>query len=206
LSGYDEPETPPKFRWWQGAIFGLGLLLFVGFLGIGAWYLWSPNREVTQISQSSNPNPGPQVENLSTAPSHQPTGTITPQQVTVDHSADEELTRLREGRMAARSSEGIQIISALKQAENKYPNDYRFPYELSKLSIKGTRSHDDAFEPLARAAEKAIDSNKAAEMLSSLRADKNGDFHKLSHGHHEWDAIERALRNKDKKVLKASAH
>jgi len=39
-------------------------------------------------------------------------------------------------------------------------------------------------------------------MLNSFIADKDGDFYKLSHGHHEWEAIEQALRNKDKGVLK----
>ena len=42
-------------------------------------------------------------------------------------------------------------------------------------------------------------------MLTSLIAGKYGDFSKLSHGHHEWGAIEQALRNKDKGVLKVSA-
>ena len=60
--------------------------------------------------------------------------------------------------------------------------------------------------PLARAAQKAIDNGQADEVLNSLRADKDGDFHKLSHGHAEWQAIEQALRNKDKEMLKVSAH
>jgi hypothetical protein len=88
----------------------------------------------------------------------------------------------------------------------KYPTDYRVPYELSKLSIKVITSHHEAFEVLARAAQKAIDNGQADEMLNSLMADKHGDFHKLSHGHHEWEALEQALRNKDKGVLKVSAH
>ena len=206
LSGYGEPETPPPFRWWHGAIFGFVILLFVGGLGIGAWYLWSPSRSVTQASQSSNLNVVPSAQNVSTAGSYQPTSTITPQHATVDHSADEEIKRLREKRIAADSSESAEIISALEQGEKQYARDYRFPYELSKLSIKGIVTHHEAFESLARAAEKAIDSGKAEEMLNSLMADKDGDFYKLSHGHHEWERFEQALRNKDKKVLKASAH
>jgi hypothetical protein len=55
---------------------------------------------------------------------------------------------------------------------------------------------------LARAAQKAIDDGQAEEMLNRLMADKDGDFHKLSHGRHEWEAIEQALRNKDKGLLK----
>lgn len=206
LSAYGEPEAPAPFRWWHGAIFGLVLLLFVSALGIGAWYLWSPSRRVTQTSQPVNLNSGPSAENVPTAASDQPATSITPQQATPDHSADAEITRLRERRILAKPSESVEIISAFEQAEKKYPTDYRFPYELSKLSIKGTVSHREGFERLARAAEKAIDKGQADEMLNRLMADKDEDFHKLSHGHHEWDAIEEALRNKDKKVLKASAH
>lgn len=203
LSAYGEPEAQPPFRWWHGAIFGFLLLLFLGVLGIGGWYLWSPSRSVTQTAQPSNPNPGPHAENVSTAPSFEPTSTITPQEV---HSADEEITRLRERRIVANTSETIEIISALEQAEKEYPNDYRFPYELSKLSIKGTTSHAEAFEPLARATQKAIDNGQADEMLNRLIADKYGDFHKLSHGHYEWEAIEQALRKKEKAVLKTGTH
>ena len=186
-------------------IFGSLLLLLVGVLGIGAWYLWS-RQSMSQTLLPSNSNNGSPAANLSTAPSYEPTSTITPQQATLAQSADEEITRLRERRIVATPSEGAEIISTLQQAEKKYPNDYRFPYELSKLSIKGIVSHHEAFEPLSRAAEKAIDSGKADEMLNSLMSDKDGDFAKLSHGHHEWEALEQALRNKDKKVLKASAH
>lgn len=206
LSSYSEPETPSQFRWWHGVILGFLLLLFVSVLGTGGWYLWSQRRSITQTSQSSNSNPESAAENPSTAPSYQPTSAITPQRQTIDSTADEEIKRLRERRIGAKPSERVEIISALEQAEKKYPTDYRFPYELSKLSIKGRVSHHEAFERLARAAQKAIDNGEADEMLNGFMADKNGDFHKLSHGHHEWEAIEQALRNKDKGVLKVSAH
>ena len=203
LSTYSEPEAPSKFRWPHGLMVGFLLVLFVSLLGIGGWYLW--RRPVTQTSQSNTSTPDGMIENPSTAPSDQPTPTITPQQAPIA-SADEEIQQLRERRIGAEPSERVEIISALEQAENKYPNDYRFPYELSKLSIKGSISHHEAFEPLARAAQKAIDNGQADEMLNSFMADKDGAFHKLSHGHHEWEAIEQALRNKDKGVLKVSAH
>ena len=206
LSSFGEPETLSQFRWRHRVLFGFLVLLLVSVLGIGGWYLWSQRRSITQTSQPRNSNPEPKAENPSTAPSYQPTSAITPQQVTSASAADEELTRLRERRIAAKSSEGVEIIAALAQAEEKYPTDYRFPYELSKLSIKGTVSHHEAFEPLARAAEKAIDNDQADEMLNSLIANKDRDFHKLAQGHHEWEAIEQALRNKDKGVLKVRAH
>jgi len=43
-------------------------------------------------------------------------------------------------------------------------------------------------------------------MLDSLKADEDGDFYKLSRGHHEWQALEEALQNKDKAGLKALRH
>jgi hypothetical protein len=121
-------------------------------------------------------------------------------------SADDELKQLRERRINAPPSEAGQIIAALEAAEKKYPDDYRFPYERAKLSIKGTISHHEAFGPLFRAAEKAIDNGKAEEMLNSLLADKDSDFSKLSRGHHEWEALEQALRNKDKGALQVHRH
>lgn len=206
LSAYAEPETPSEFRWWHGVIFGFLLLAFVSAVGIGSWYLWSQGRTVTQTSQARNPVLGPPAQNSSNAPSYQATSHMPPQNVSIASTADQEIERLREKRIGALPSEGIEIISALEQAEKRYPTDYRFPYELSKLSIKGIVSHHDAFEPLIRAAQKAIDNGHADEMLSSLMADKDGDFVKLSHGHHEWEKLEQALRNKDKGVLKVSAH
>ena len=206
LSSYSEPQTPTQFRWSHGLRFGFVLLLFVSVVGIGSWYLWSQRRSVTQTSQTSNFNPEPTTENRSTTPSYEPTPTITPQEATIASTADEELKQLRERRVGANPSARVEIISALDQAEKQYQNDYRFPYELSKLSIKGTSSHHEAFESLARAARKAIDKGQAEEMLNRLLADKDGDLHKLSHGHHEWEAIEQALRNKDTGLLKVSAH
>ena len=206
LSGYGEAETASESRSSHGVILGFLLLAFISALGIGAWYWWSEGGSVTQTSQPSNSNPGPLNQNPSTAPSDQRMSTMTPQKATSTSTGDEEIKRLRERRIGARPSESVEIISAIEQGEKKYPTDYRFPYELSKLSIKGITSHHEAFEPLARAAQKAIDNGQADEMLNGLMTDKDGDFHKLSHGHREWKALEEALRNRDKRLLKASIH
>ena len=205
FSSYDDREIPSQIPR-RPLIFGFLVLLVVGVLGIGGWYWWSQQQSITQTSPSSNSIPGPAAANPSTQPTYQPTSAITPQQGTIAGNADEEIKQLRARRIAATPSERLEVISALEQAEKKYPKDYRFPYELSKLSIKGTSSHHEAFEPLVRAAQKAIDNGQADEVLNSLRADKDGDFHKLSHGHAEWQAIEQALRNRDKGMLKVSAH
>ena len=117
-------------------------------------------------------------------------------------SADEELTELRNRRISARPADANPLLAALEEAEKKYPTDYRFPYERAKLSIKGMISHHEAFEAIFRAAEKAIDNGKEQEMLSRLTSDKDGDFYKMSRGHHEWASLEEALRNHDKSMLK----
>ena len=119
--------------------------------------------------------------------------------------AEEELHKLRARLIGASASDRLTILQLFANTEEQYPNDYRFPYERAKLVINGleTRSHDDAFHALSRAAEKAIKTDKTQEMLDGLEADRIGDFHKLSHGHSEWIEIIEALKGKDATLLNA---
>lgn len=206
LSAYGEPEAPSQFRWWHGAILGLFILLFVGGLGIGGWYWWSHRGTGPQITPSAESNNGPGPENSATSPSSTSTTTTTSKQESKSNSADEEIKLLREKRTGAKPSESSELIAAFQGAEKKYPTDYRFPYERAKLSVKGITSHHEAFGALALAAEKAIDNGNAQEMLGNLMADKEGDFYKLSRGHHEWQALVQALSNKDKRGLSELHH
>jgi hypothetical protein len=122
--------------------------------------------------------------------------------------ADLELKKLQQERTSALTSDRAKIIESLAVAEKQYPNDYRLPYERAKLSINtlDTHSHHEAFVALLLAARKAIENGKADEMLSSLMADKGGDFYKLSRGHGEWRQLEEALKNKDKSMLSAKTY
>jgi hypothetical protein len=131
----------------------------------------------------------------------------TPQPSSAARPEDDELKKLRERRIAAGASDRFAILQAFATIERQYPNDYRFPYERAKLVIKAseTNSHDEAFAALSLAAEKAINTGKAHEMLNGLEADKAGDFHKLSHGHYEWTQVEEALKSKDRRLLSAKA-
>ena len=146
----------------------------------------------------SNPSlaPGPEVK--SDVAHEAPT-----QRTSAARLEDNELNKLRESRIAATASDRSAILQAFARAEKQYPNDYRFPYERAKLAVMGpqSRSHDEAFNALSLAAEKAITSGKAREMLDGLEADKSGDFHKLSHGHHEWNQLAKALASKDTRLL-----
>jgi len=196
LSAYGEPETPGQFQKWQAAIVGLFFLVLLSGLGIGGWYWWSHRGSAAQTTPAADSNPGLSPAPSSTSPASTST---TPGQMITSRAADEEVTRLRERRIGGKPSESGEIVAAFEEAEKKYPTDYRFPYERAKLSIKGITTHHEAFGALSLATQKAIDNGKAQEMLESLVADKDGDFYKLSRGHHEWQALVQALSSKDKR-------
>lgn len=205
MESYGRGFTPPsQFRWRHGAFLALIVLIFVAGVGIGAWYWWSNRNRNAQLSlESPTPNQRTISEEPSSSPSPKP---VTNAEPAIRRGADEELKILRDRRMKAQPSDTTKIVAAIANAEKKYPNDYRFPYERAKLSITGITSHHEAFGALAIAAEKAIDNGKAQEMLGSLIADSGGDFYKLSRGHVEWRTLLEVLRNKDKGPLKALHH
>jgi len=198
LEAYGTSNTAPSsFRWWHGAILLLFVLVFAGGLGAGGWWWWSSRDSAARSPAQPDPSPS-----KSASPTSGSSTTI--DKNSSSPSADDELKELRIRRISARPSDGSTIVADLEDAERKYPTDYRFPYERAKLSIKGVISHHEAFEAIFLAAEKAIDNGKAQEMLNDLMSDKDGDFYKMSRGHHEWEALEEALRNKDKSVLKTN--
>ena len=141
----------------------------------------------------------------------QPTAPITtevsraaPAETTTQQAApatpEDELKKLREKRMTAKPSESSRIIQAIAKVEKQYPRDYRFPYERAKLAVKGSR-RSEAFKALNTAAEKAITTGKANEMLNGLETDKSGDFSKISQGRFEWSRLVAALKKKDTSLL-----
>lgn len=207
LTAYGESKTNASPEWPRrhGLLVGLLLLIFFGLLGLGGWYWWTHRVSVAQ----------PPVQTAATAPSVDSSSSALPgpaaalntaARTTTNGGAEEEWKRLREKRIAAKPSETTEVIAAFEDAEKKYPADYRFPYERAKLSIKGITSHHEAFGALSVAAGKAIDNGKSKEMLDSLTADKDGDFYKLSRGHHEWQVLMQALNSKDKRGLNELNH
>jgi len=208
LAAYGKSETNAPAEWsgWPRLFVGLFLLIFFGLLGFGGWYWWTQRASVAQSPPRADSTNAPVAADSSSSTSSTSTATTTSGQATTSSPADEEWKRLRERRSNAKPSESNAIIAAFEDAEKKYPRDYRFPYERAKLSIKGIVSHDETFGALFLAAEKAIDNAKAQEMLDRLMADKDGDFYKLSRGHHEWQALVQALSNKDKKGLNELHH
>ncbi len=146
---------------------------------------------------SQQPAPAPQAANaVATEEKPQPPATVNP---------EDELEKLREKRMDAgeKASERSKVYQAIAKGEKQYPRDYRFPYERAKLAANGTRanSRTEAFKALSVAAQKAITTGKANEMLSGLEADKAGDFQKLAQGRQEWTKLLTALKRKDTSLL-----
>jgi hypothetical protein len=158
---------------------------------------------VAEQQHVTQPQPASQPAPQQTAP--QQTATIAPEQKPqpTPVSPEDELKKLREKRMDATDADRSKVFQAIAKVERQYPRDYRFTYERAKLAAKGSKanSRTEAFKALQAAAEKAISTGKANEMLSGLEADKSGDFQKLAQGRQEWTRLLAALRKKDTTLL-----
>jgi hypothetical protein len=182
------------------SIGGIALLLVsLGLFGL--------TRSDTQTASATSA-PAP-VAQASQPPQTQPSAPVTtevsrsaPAETMTQQAAnpEDELKQLQEKRMSAKPSERPKIYQALAKVEKQYPRDYRFSYERAKLAMTGSHS-EAAFKALNAAAEKAIQSGKAGEMLSGLEEDKTGDFSKLSQGRLEWSRLVAALKRKDTSLL-----
>ena len=207
-----QPEHPSSSR---GSVLKLlsigGVALLLGALG-----LFVLTRSDSRVASTTTPPASERVAQTQSIPSPVTTETATPTQVVnqvntqpspATNPEDELLARLRERRMTATGAERTKVIEAFVKIEKKYPRDYRFPYERAKLAVKSSpsHSHSEAFKALSAAAETAINTGKANEMLNGLEADKAGDFHLLSHGHEEWTRLLAALKRKDPSLLRLVA-
>ena len=182
------------------AIAGIALLLVsLGVFGLFRSDTQTASATVAQpaapVAEASQPIPSPEI---TTEVSREAPAETTTQQVALA-TPEDELKKLRERRMAATASERSRIIQALAKVEKQYPRDYRFPYERAKLAAKGSK-RSEAFKALNVAAEKAINTGKANEMLNGLESDKTGDFSQLS-GRNDWSRLVAALKRKDPSLL-----
>ena len=179
-----------------------GRLLLIGLIGlvvIGA-IIWL-------ILRSASPVQPGNVTNTQQADAAAPSAATapTPARTPTTRPEDDEILTIRksvESLEGAPTSERLRIIEELQAAERKYSADYRFPYERAKLSIKGVVAHDEAFTALLAAAERAMSTGKAKEMLSDLMTDKDTYFWKTSRGHEEWNRLVEALKNEDRRILR----
>jgi outer membrane biosynthesis protein TonB len=200
-------EHPSSSRGSVLKLIAIGGVAFV-LLSLGAFGLL---RSETQTA-SATAAPPPQVSQpvSEPQPQPQPTAAITtevsrnaPAETTIQQVApnpEEELKKLRERQMTASASERPKVFQAFAKVEKQYPRDYRFPYERAKFAVRGS-SRTEAFKALTVAAQKAISTGKANEMLDGLESDKSGDFSRLSQGRFEWSRLVAALKRKDTSLL-----
>ncbi len=182
-------------------LMGIGAVAFV-LVSLGLFGLLrsdAPTATATITQPAAQPaQPAPSVT-FTTEVSRSAPAETTAQQV-VTNNPEDDLKKLREKRMAASASERSKIFQAFAKIERQYPRDYRFPYERAKLAVKGS-SRNEAFKALNAAAEKAINTGKASEMLDGLESDKSGDFSRLAQGRYEWSRLVAALKRKDTSLL-----
>lgn len=199
---YEQPAPVKSRKRWL-MILGIGLLLVLGggTVGTVGWMLWTRKDESQEKSNKGQPKQDQRETLANTEQTHpaKPSPSAERQTSTTD-SADQEFKTLSDRRATVAADQRSELDAALRAAEMKYRADYRFTFERARLISTGP-GHHGAFSILFQAGQKAIDSGKADEMLSSVMANKDGDFSKVSKGHHEWETLEEALRNKDKSKL-----
>ncbi len=140
-------------------------------------------------------------------------GAISPNKESSDASPpvstpEEVLRDLRSRRITGSDhSAALAALEFLAPVEKQHPSDYRFPLERARLLVKAQsdKFQTEAFAALFIAADRAIKSGKAQEMLRSLHSHRTGDFRVLSSGHTEWRQLVRALRSKNARLLNATA-
>ena len=187
------------------AIGGVAFML----LSLGVFGLFrsdTPSATATEATQpvtqtaTQQPVAQPSLETTTEVSRNAPAETTTQQ---VAPNPEDELKKLRERRMTASASDRPKVFQAFAKVEKQYPRDYRFPYERAKFAVKGSQasSRNEAFKALTIAAQKAITTGKANEMLTGLESDKSGDFSRLSQGRFEWIRLVAALKRKDTSLL-----
>jgi hypothetical protein len=179
-------------------------LLLLGGMAVGVvgWMMWgsSVTSQPRQDEQSRSSNDRRTLNDQSSKPSVQTTSPTS----SAD-SANNEFKALSDRRSHATPGQRPQLDADLRDAERKYPRDYRFTYERARLSATGPDPHG-AFGLLFQAGRNALDNGQAGEMLDNLIRDKDSDLYKLSRGHKDWGVLTEALRHKNRDALRNSPH
>ncbi len=116
---------------------------------------------------------------------------------------DEQYADLAAVAQIAAGADLLALDRRLEAAEREFPSDYRFTYERATLAVYGRAQHHEAFYHLRRAAEKALGTERAPEMLDRLEQDggPKGRLRRLAVGHDEWSVLHEALENRDRDRL-----
>ncbi|HSE16612.1 MAG TPA: hypothetical protein VLB46_06140 [Pyrinomonadaceae bacterium] len=202
------PEEHPSSS--RGSVLKLLAIGGVAFtlLTLGAFGLFRSDTQTAsataapppRVSEPEASQPQPSIA-VTTEVSRSAPAETTTQQVTP--GPEDELKKLRERRLNAPASERPKVFQAFAKVEKQYPRDYRFPYERAKFAVRGSQAtaRTEAFKALTVAAQRAISTGKANEMLNGLESDKSGDFSRLSQGRSEWSRLVSALKRKDTSLL-----
>jgi hypothetical protein len=211
MFSWTKARTPDRHATPRGSVLkliGIGAIAFM-LVSLGLFGLLRSDAPTATATTTATQ---PQTQPATQAPASATTFTTevsraAPAETTTQQAAptspEDELKRLREKGMSASASERSKIFQAFARVERQYPRDYRFPYERAKLAVKGSKasSRTEAFKALNAAAEKAITTGKANEMLDGLENDKSGDFSRLAQGRYEWSRLVAALKRKDPSLL-----
>jgi hypothetical protein len=197
------PEHPSSSRGSVLKLLAIGGVAFM-LLSLGAFGLFrsethtaaAPPAPVSQPVSQPQPTAAITTEVSRNAPAETTTQQVVP-------NPEDDLKKLRERRMTASTSDRPKVFQVFAKVEKQYPRDYRFPYERAKFAVRGSQasSRSEAFKALTMAAQKAISTGKANEMLNGLETDKSGDFSRLSQGRFEWSRLVAALKRKDTSLL-----
>lgn len=206
----EEPERHDKSWGSLLKLFGIaGAALLIGLVALFVVTRSGPSSSSASTADvpATAPTAQPTVNATPvTDPETTPPAEATPQQTSAT-SAEGELENLRRMRAVAKPSDHSKILQAFARTETKYAHDYRIPYERARfaLTAQGKDFRQEAFAALNRAAQKAIESGKAGEMLESLRKDASGDFQPLAQRRREWADLNKALKKKNTSMLNAVA-
>jgi serine/threonine protein kinase len=168
------------------ALLAIGLVFLVGIGSLAAWVFMNWGDKQTQDQPPIVIQDNTNSSNENTDPD--------------ENSADDELRKLSDERLASSPDGMSEIEEKLKKAEEKYPTDYRFTYQLAKLYAPLPK-HDKSFDALFKAARKAINNDDSSKMLDEITRHTRSDFRRMAVGHGEWTAIINALKKKDASLL-----
>lgn len=185
-------------------VVGVGYLVFRPYIEISETIAKGITSTDLQIVTTEDVSARSEIHTEPDLDEPQPDTVIPPE----PQSADAVLHDLVSRAAGAASWQRSELDKAFKDAEVKYPTDYRFTYDRVKLAILDVDviSHHEAFALLSRAAEKAIRSGKAQTMLKQLEEDHDGAFLKLAKGHDEWHHIQEALESADLSAFQKISH
>lgn len=189
-----------KFLLIGGIILALLLLPVVGAI---VW--WQMQKSDGQPAATEQDTPGRTSSGLIADPDSQSNSSN--RNRSPESSADDEFSMIQTKFAGGEAGLGSSALGReVKDAETKYPDDYRFIYQEAKIeAVRSKSQHHETFELLFAAGEKAVKAGKSAEFLSDLQKDKDMDFKRLN-DHKEWLVLENALLRNDSKTLKVTEH